>query len=82
MTLSEVLDALYDSEINFSISCFWDNNIDVKLGDQMNGFQAEGNLETANDAARWLDEQARKHYPTSKYATSKEPPSEAENGQR
>ena len=69
MTLGEVLDKLYDSEINFSISCFWDNNLDVKLGDEMNGFAAETNVATSAEAATWLDEQTRKFYPTSKYAT-------------
>ena len=80
MTLDEVLDRLYDSEINFSISCFWDNNIDVRLGDEMNGFAAEGNVATSAEAAQWLDEQARKLYPRSKYATGKEPPSESGDG--
>jgi hypothetical protein len=68
MTLSEVLDKLYDSELNFSISCFWDGGFDVKLGDPMNGYVAEGNVKTADQAAAWLDKQARIHFPASKYA--------------
>lgn len=55
MTLNEVLDTLYDSEINFSAFCFWDNGIDVKLGDEMNDFSAEVNVRTASEAAAWLD---------------------------
>ena len=80
MTLASVLDALYESEINFSISCFWDNGLDVKLGDEMNGYQAEGNVRTAEQAAEWLDTQAHIHFPRSKYAAGKEPPSESDNG--
>ena len=38
-----VMKNLYDSEINCSINSFWDNHWDVKLGDEMNGFGAEGN---------------------------------------
>lgn len=66
--LDEVLDRLYESEINFSISCFWDNNIDVKLGDEMNGFAAESNVKSAAEAAEWLDREARRLYPDSTYA--------------
>lgn len=80
MTLDEVLDKLYNSEINWHISSFWDNGFDVKLGDEMNGFDAETNVATSTEAAAWLDEQARKWYQRSKYATRKDPPSESENG--
>ena len=73
MTLDEVIDELYDSEINFHISCFWDNGIDVKLGDEMNAFVAETNVATSAEAAAWLDAQARRFYPRSKYATGKNP---------
>ena len=80
MTLDEVLDKLYDSEINFSISCFWDNGIDVKLGDEMNGFRAETNVATSAEAAAWLDAQARRFYPQSKYAIGREPIGSGGNG--
>jgi len=33
---------LYDSEINFEISCFWDAGFNWKLGDSVNGYVAEG----------------------------------------
>lgn len=39
--LGEALARLYRSEINVSISTFWDGGWDVKLGDEMNGFVAE-----------------------------------------
>jgi hypothetical protein len=34
------LQKIYDSEINVSFSWLWDGGIDVKLGDEMNGFVA------------------------------------------
>jgi len=40
----------------------------VKLGDDMNGFVAEGNFENLVEAARFLDMQARKHFSDSVYA--------------
>ena len=59
---------LYESEINCSISCFWDNNWDVKLGDEMNGFVAEDNFRTLAEAAEFLHKSALKRFPTSGYA--------------
>ena len=47
MDIEIVMKNLYESEINCSISSFWDNGWDVKLGDEMNGFVAEGNFETS-----------------------------------
>lgn len=71
--LDEVLDRLYESEINFSISCFWDNNVDVKLGDEMNGFAAKSNVKSAAEAADWLDREARRLYPDSTYSRGVNP---------
>jgi hypothetical protein len=34
--LEHILDDLYESEINASISCLWDGGIDVMLGDELN----------------------------------------------
>jgi hypothetical protein len=44
LDLSTVLPALYERQLNCSISCFWDSGWDVKLGDELNGFVAEGNV--------------------------------------
>lgn len=55
-----VLKKLYASEINCSISCFWDNGWDVKLGDEMNGFKAEETLPTLKECADFLDREARR----------------------
>ncbi len=60
--------ALHDSEINFSLSCFWDNQWTVKIGDEMNGFKAEGNCFSFSESLAWLDTTARRLYPNSGYA--------------
>ena len=71
--MMDIPQRLYDSEINFSISCFWDGGFDVKLGDDMNGVHAETQVRTFADAIAWLDQEARKRYPISLYATGKHP---------
>jgi hypothetical protein len=37
-----ILQRLYDSEINFEVSGFYDAGFDVRLGDHLNGFIAKG----------------------------------------
>jgi hypothetical protein len=73
MTLDEVLDRLYESEINVSISWIWDGGFELKLGDKLNGFDAESRttIKTSAEAAAWLDQTARRLYPQSEYATRK-----------
>jgi hypothetical protein len=39
--MKSVLQQIYDSEINASVSWFWDGGFAVKLGDSINGFVAE-----------------------------------------
>lgn len=65
---------LHDSEINFSVSCFWDSQWTAKLGDETNGFDAETTaLSSYDEALVWLDGEARKRYPDSVYATNQYP---------
>ena len=68
MNLEEILQALYDSEINDSISWLWDGGIDVALGDELNGYIADGQVSTFAEATAWLRDQACKHYPDSGFA--------------
>jgi hypothetical protein len=53
--LEEIVRALYESEINASISWVWDGGIAVELGDPLNGYDAEGKVSTfaAVSAAFW-----------------------------
>lgn len=61
MTLDEVLRRIYRCECNISITTFWDGGYELKLGDHINGFVAEGNTDTALEAAAWFDARAREH---------------------
>jgi len=71
-SLLSVLCALYASEMNvsISISSFWDEGWEVKLGDTVNGFIVEKTFANAelDKAAQWLAEQASLHYPESDFA--------------
>jgi hypothetical protein len=66
--LEEILISLYASAINASISWVWDGDIDVKLGDPLNGYKAEGKVGTVTEVADWLRDQAVRHYPSSEFA--------------
>ena len=68
MNIHDVMEALYASEINCSISSFWDGGYEVKLGDELNGFKVCESVDTLEDAAIWLGVVARQHYPDSVYA--------------
>lgn len=70
-----VLQRLYDSEINASISWFWDGGFEVQLGDDMNGVDFEGNARTFVEAEEMLEREAKRLYPKSFFATGKHPPS-------
>ena len=49
--LEEILISLYASAINVSISWIWDGDIDVKLGDPLNGYKAEDKVGTVTEIA-------------------------------
>jgi len=68
INVEEILDDLYASEINVKISWLWDGGIDMKLGDPLNGYDAEGKVETMGEVAIWLRDQACQHYPDSEFA--------------
>jgi hypothetical protein len=63
-----IFQRLYDSEINFEVSCFWDGEFDVRLGDAINGFVAQDKVPTWEEVAPWLRAQALFHYPHSGFA--------------
>jgi hypothetical protein len=48
--LSELLTDLYDSEVNVSLSWFWDAGIDLALGDDLNGYEAKVQVATLAEA--------------------------------
>lgn len=67
-TLQTIMQALYASEINCSVSCFWDGGWDVKLGSEIGGYKAEANFDHLWQCAYWLRDQAIKAYPKSEFA--------------
>jgi hypothetical protein len=63
-----ILQRIYDSEINFEVSGFYDAGFDVRLGDALNGFVAQGKVETWEEVEAWLRDQALTHFPESTFA--------------
>ena len=47
--LENELQRIYDSEINVRIGWLWDGGIDIRLGDEMNGYLAEENVSSTGD---------------------------------
>ena len=70
MDLATELQQIYDSEINIRISWFWDAGIEVRLGDERNGFLAEESVRSTAEIVPWLQEAIAHFYPTSAYAAS------------
>lgn len=67
MNLINELQKIYNSEINFSISTFWDGGFDVSLGDEINGFEESYNFDRIEDAIKWLIHKVFQYYPNSEY---------------
>ena len=63
-----LLQSLYDSEINFELSRFWDAGFIWKLGDKANGYVAEGKADSLTEAVRQLSDAALKHFPESEFS--------------
>jgi hypothetical protein len=68
MTDQTILQDLYDCEINFTISCFFDGGFHIRLGDVLNGFKAEARADTYAEAVQKLLAMALKHHPRSTFA--------------
>ena len=66
--IEAVINDLYASEINASISWAWDGGIDLELGDPLNGYDAYGKVSTVAEVAAWLRDHACQHYPDSEFA--------------
>jgi len=61
---------IYDSEINVRISWLWDGGIEVRLGDEMNGFPVEETVASVAAVLGFLQEAIAHFYPDSTYARS------------
>jgi len=63
-----ILNDLHLSNVKASISLSCDGRIDVKLGDPLNGYDAEAKVGTLAEAADWLRNKALMHYPRSEFS--------------
>lgn len=52
--LSEILEKIYDLEINVQISSFWDGQWKIKIGDEINGFSQQRSYLTINEVTEFL----------------------------
>jgi hypothetical protein len=68
--LAVELQKIYDSEINVRIGWLWDGGIEIRLGDDMNGYLAEETVGTVAEIVPWLQEAIAHFYPKSSYALS------------
>jgi hypothetical protein len=63
-----ILNDLCASKVSASISWLCDGRIEVKLGDALNGYEAEAKVDTLTEAAEWLRDKALMHYPRGKFS--------------
>lgn len=72
--VGEVIERLYDSEINARIDWFWDMGFDANIGDNLNGWQKVPvptvglNLHLIHEAISLLAWQAWKRHPETEFA--------------
>ena len=71
--LAAELQKIDDSEINVRIGWLWDGGIEVRLGDEMNGFDAAETVSSVAEIVPWLQEAIARFYPKSDYAASLSP---------
>lgn len=64
----QILQALYHSRINASISWFGDGGFVIRLGDEWNGWVETAGFHNIEDGIAWLRDKAIEFYPTSEFA--------------
>lgn len=68
LDVEALLKHLFAGGINASISWSRDGHIEVKLGDAINGYDAETQVDSFAEAAEWLRDKALIHYPHSNFS--------------
>lgn len=68
--ISEELKRIGRSEINFSISYFFDDCWQVRLGDDLNGFTHESSYDSIERSVNKLIQEIIKQFPTSNYVNT------------
>lgn len=66
--MEKIFQKVYDSEINFEISCFFDTGFKIRLGDKVNGFKGECEVENWSEISKALHNLIIKHLPDSEYS--------------
>lgn len=66
--MANIFQRLYDSEINFTVSCFWDGGFVVMLGDRSNDYVAETSVQSWPQVEEWLRAAAVLHFPEYQFA--------------
>lgn len=69
--VATILQDLYDAEINFKISTFWDGGFNAALGDQINGFDATATFDTLVEAVQFLAAAADQRHPNWRGASAR-----------
>lgn len=65
-----IVDKMYESEINFSISAFFNAGFTVEIGDDFNGFNGKvKNLQSFSEAVNCLAMNISRIYPISDFTT-------------
>lgn len=65
------LQKIYDSEINFEISSFWDGGFTFKLGSEYQGYEAKKGFYFFKSGVEWLINQVMIFDPKSEYAQNR-----------
>lgn len=69
MDLISVLEDMYMSELNFTLSTFWDSGYTVELGDELNGFKEKSEMLCSfKEVACELIRMIKKHFPESDFS--------------
>jgi hypothetical protein len=68
LDVEAILNDLHVSKVNASISLSCEGRIEVKLGDALNGYDAEAKVDTLAEAAEWLRDKALMHYSRSEFS--------------
>jgi hypothetical protein len=68
LDVEAILNDLHVSKVKASISLSCEDRIDVKLGDPLNGCDAEAKVNTLAEAAEWLRDKALMHYSRSEFS--------------
>jgi len=67
MDYGKELQKIYDSEINVSISSFWDAGMEFRLGDESNGWKWQKDFWNFEEGMKELIEAIKKFYPNNDY---------------